>query len=72
MHCCTFFGHRSCPAGIEAKLREVLVKLIEEENVERFYVDRQGAFDGMVYRVLQELSAQYPWIFCTVVLERLP
>lgn len=72
MHCCTFFGHRSCPAGIEAKLREVLVKLIEEENVERFYVGRQGAFDGMVYRVLQELSAQYPRIFCTVVLERLP
>lgn len=48
------------------------MKLIEEENVERFYVGRQGAFDGMVYRVLQELSAQYPRIFCTVVLERLP
>lgn len=72
MQACTFFGHRDCPASVKPKLRAVLVNLIEQKNVTRFYVGNQGAFDAMAYSVLQELSAHYPQICCTVVLAYLP
>ena len=69
---CTFFGHRDCPAAVKPKLRAVLVELIEEHGVDRFYVGRQGAFDGMARSVLRELAEVYPHISYAVVLERLP
>lgn len=72
MQACTFFGHRDCPASVKPKLRAVLVELIQQKNVTRFYVGNQGAFDAMAYSVLQELSAHYPQICCTVVLAYLP
>lgn len=72
LQACTFFGHRDCPASVKPKLRAVLVELIEQKNVTRFYVGNQGSFDAMAYSVLQELSAHYPQIRCTVVLAYLP
>lgn len=72
MSVCTFFGHRDCPAAVKPKLRAVLVELIEEHGVERFYVGRQGIFDGMARSVLRELAEVYPHISYAVVLERLP
>ena len=72
MPCCTFFGHRDCPASVEPKLRAVLVELIEHHGVDSFYVGRQGAFDAMVRAVLGQLKQEYPHIRWAVVLERLP
>jgi len=69
---CTFFGHRDCPSSIKLKLREVLVDLIENHEVDLFYVGRQGAFDGLVLTVLKELALTYPHIRYAVVLERMP
>ena len=68
---CTFFGHRETPATIKQILRENVVQLIENENVDRFYVGNHGAFDRMVYAVLTELSEVYPISFF-VVLAYLP
>ena len=69
---CTFFGHRDCPESIKPKLREVLIDLIENHNVDMFYVGRQGAFDAIVRTVLKELVLVYPHIQYAVVLERMP
>lgn len=50
----------------------VVVELIEQHGVDRFFVGRQGAFDAMAHSVLQELAEVHPHISYAVVLERLP
>ena len=72
MSACIFFGHRDCPSLIKAKLRKVLIDLIENHAVDMFYVGQQGAFDGIVRSVLKELVSVYSHIRYAVVLERLP
>ena len=72
MCCCTFFGHRDCPSSIEFKLRATLIDLIENHNVDRFYVGNHGAFDVMVRSTLRELKTIYPHIDYAVVLAYLP
>lgn len=69
---CTFFGHRDCPNTIKPLLREVIIDLIENRNVDTFYVGHQGSFDFLVRTVLSELAEEYPRIRYAVVLARLP
>ncbi len=68
---CTFFGHRTVQEKIEPTLRSTLIDLIENHDVNLFYVGNQGAFDSMVHRVLKELSTEYP-ITYHVVLAYMP
>ena len=42
---CTFFGHRDCPNTIKPLMREVIIDLIENQNVDTFYIGQQGSFD---------------------------
>lgn len=72
MAVCTFFGHHDCPSSITQNLREVLIDLIENHSVNRFYVGQQGAFDVIVRSVLRELISIYPHVDYAVVLERMP
>lgn len=72
MPACTFFGHHDCPSSVKPKLREVLIKLIENHAVDMFYVGQQGAFDSIVRSVLKELVSVYPHIRYAVVLVRTP
>ena len=72
MSSCTFFGHRECPSNLKPQLCEVLKELIEQHDVNVFYVGNQGAFDKMVYSALRELAMQYPQIVYAVVLAYLP
>ena len=72
MPSCTFFGHRDCPEGIKAKLRDVLVDLINNQGVDMFYVGHQGRFDGLVHGLLRELQREYPSINYAVVLAYMP
>lgn len=72
MSTCTFFGHHDCPASIRPKLREVLIDLIENRAVDRFFVGDNGAFDRMVRACLRELAKEYPQIRYAVVLEHMP
>ena len=69
---CTFFGHRDCPETIKPKLREALVDLITNHDVDMFYVGHQGQFDAMVRSVLQELKIEYPQTHYAVVLAYVP
>lgn len=68
---CTFFGHKNTPKEIEPTLRSTLIDLIENKNVNVFYVGNNGNFDTMVRRQLEDLSQTYP-ITYSVVLAYLP
>jgi uncharacterized phage-like protein YoqJ len=68
---CTFFGHKDTQKNIEPTLRTTLIDLIENKNVNVFYVGNNGNFDNMVHRQLKELSHTYP-ITYSVVLAYLP
>lgn len=68
---CTFFGHKDTPKEIEPTLRSTLIDLIENKNVNVFYVGNNGNFDNMVRRQLEDLSQTYP-ITYSVVLAYLP
>lgn len=57
---CTFFGHRDTKNEIEPTLRSTLFDLIENKNVNLFYVGNHGNFDSMVRRQLEDLSKTYP------------
>ena len=72
MSACTFFGHRDCPYASKSKLRDVLIDLIENHNVDMFYVGHQGAFDALVSGVLQDLTQEYPHVQYAVVLAYMP
>ena len=69
---CTFFGHRDCPETIKPKLREVLVDLITNHDMDTFYVGNQGRFDAIVRSVLREMKKEYPHINYAVVLAYMP
>ena len=69
---CTFFGHRDCPETIKPKLREVLIDLIANHDVDMFYVGRQGQFDAYVHSELKRLKQEYPQINYAVVLAYMP
>lgn len=72
MKICIFFGHRNTPSEIRDKLKETIVRLIEEKDVTRFYVGNHGNFDRLVLSVLKELSVMYPQIDYSVVIAYLP
>ena len=67
----TFFGHKDTPKEIEPTLRSTLIDLIENKNVNVFYVGNNGNFDTMVRRQLEDLSHPYPVTY-SVVLAYLP
>ena len=72
MASCTFFGHRECPDSVKVKLREVLIALITNHDVNMFFVGNQGQFDAIVRSVLRELKKEYPQIDYAVVLAYMP
>ena len=69
---CTFFGHRDCPETIKPRLREALVDLIINHDVDMFYVGHQGQFDAYVRGELKKLKQEYPQINYAVVLAYMP
>ena len=69
---CTFFGHRDCPETIKPKLREVIVDLITNHDVDMFYVGNQGQFDAYVHSELRQLKKEYLQINYAVVLAYMP
>ncbi len=69
---CTFFGHRDCPETIKPQLRSTLIELIENHNVDMFYVGNQGQFDAIVRSTLRQLKQEYPHIDYAIVLAYMP
>lgn len=71
MKTCTFFGHRDAPWEIREKVKNAVIELITQHNVELFLVGDSGAFDRIVKSVLTELTPFYNFEF-QVVLSRVP
>lgn len=69
---CAFFGHKDTPQAVYPIIKENIEKLIVQEEVVRFMVGNQGAFDRMVLAVLRELKQFYPYIVFEVVLAYMP
>lgn len=72
MRVCTFFGHRDCPDSVRSCLRNIITELIEQHQVDTFYVGNQGKFDSIVRVELDNLSLLYPHIHYTIVLAYMP
>lgn len=72
MSSCTFFGHRDCPSSIRGVLTAEIERLINEKDVDAFYVGTHGNFDRMAYAVLTELRERYSDIKVYRVLAYLP
>ncbi len=69
---CTFFGHGNAPKEIIPVFKNTIIKLIEENEVDTFYVGNHGHFDFYAETILKELSEIYPHIKYSVVLAYLP
>lgn len=72
MSACTFFGHKDTPPETEQPLRVALLKLIEDQKVDRFFVGNNGQFDAIVRKVLIELKDSCCEIDYSVVLSYYP
>ncbi len=72
MASCTFFGHKDSPREIETMILSTLIDLIENRQVDTFYVGNNGNYDAMVIKKLKVLMQIYPQLQCTVVLAYLP
>ena len=72
MASCTFFGHRDSPSSIRGVLSAEIERLINEKDVNTFYVGTQGNFDRMAYAALVELRKRYQHIIIYRVLAYMP
>lgn len=69
MASCTFFGHRDYNSGNRnLEIKPLLRELIQNCNVDTFYVGSQGNFDIAVLLCLREMQAVFPHIAVFVVL----
>ena len=69
---CTFFGHRDSPSSIRGVLSAEIERLINEKDVNTFYVGTQGNFDRMAYTVLKGLRERNSHIKIYRVLAYMP
>ena len=72
MKSCTFFGHRDVSGDIEKSLTEILIDLIENKKISKFYVGNNGNFDRLVRKKLKQIKKTYPHISYEVVLAYIP
>ena len=72
MKVCTFFGHRDTPDDIEPVLKNTILELTENKNVNKFYVGNHGNFDILTRKILKEIKKVYPQINYDVVLAYIP
>lgn len=62
-----YCGHRT-PAGLKARIREEVINLIENEDVDKFLVGEKGKFEIDAYDVVLELQKEYPHIRINLVI----
>lgn len=61
---CSFIGHRKIEQTdkLEQKIKEIVEKLIVENNVSLFLFGSRSAFDDLCYKVVSNLKEKYPHI----------
>lgn len=68
---CTFFGHTYIAGDYRQRLKEVIIDLIENHGVDKFYVGHHGSFDRTAIDILSEISEDFD-IDYVVVLSGMP
>ena len=64
---CCFFGHRDTSDKVLPMLKKTIIDLIENKNVNLFYVGKNGNFDILAARLLKDLSQYYDFKFYIVI-----
>lgn len=64
---CALFGHSNATEAIKAILKVILIDLIENKNVSKFYVGNNGAFDRMARELLKEFKETHNIDYCVVL-----
>lgn len=64
---CCFFGHRDTSDKVLPMLKKTIIDLIENKNVNLFYVGKNGNFDILAARLLNDLSQYYDFKFYIVI-----
>ena len=59
---CSFFGHRDTDStpDLKKRLKETIVKLIEEQGVQYFLFGSASKFDELCLQTVTELKKEYP------------
>lgn len=65
---CTFFGHKDSPYALKEELKNLLLHLINNRGVKKFYVGNNGNFDFLVQVVLKEILSDRDDIDFSIVL----
>jgi len=53
---CILFGHRNAPSSLREPLKAEILKLIDEERINKFYIGNNGDFDYLGQCVLREVA----------------
>lgn len=69
---CTFFGHKDCHSNIMPKLKSAVETLIQNNDVNHFYIGNHGNFDKIALNTIIELKRKYPHITYEIVLAYIP
>ena len=64
MKACSFFGHRDTPQTeeLKQKVREIVERLIVEEEIDTFLFGSRSNFDELCHIVVTELKEKHPHI----------
>ena len=63
-------GHRT-PAGLKARIREEVINLIENEDVDTFLVGEIGGYEVDAYDVVLDVQKEYPHIRIYLVISKM-
>lgn len=69
---CTFFGHRNAPDSLSFSLEQEVLRLINDEDVDTFYIGQHGNFDRMATAVVLKLKKTHPQLQLYKILAYLP
>ena len=63
-------GHRT-PAGLKERIREEVINLIENEDVDTFLVGEIGGYEVDAYDVVLDVQKEYPHIHIYLVISKM-
>lgn len=66
------FGHSMISTDIASRVREEILRLLEEDPETEFLVGNHGQFDGIVYHALKTLEKANPDLRYKIVLAYMP
>ena len=72
MKTCTLFGDDDFDKSLHTQIRHTMIDLIENYNVDLFYIGETGMFNLTVAETLEELSGIYSHIYYEIAVCNIP